>query len=108
MEEMPGLLQAARREAEASFGDGNVYLEKLVEGARHIEIQILADNDGNIIYLGERECSLQRRHQKLLEECPSPFIADDEELRQRHGRGGGEGCPVRGLCQCRNDRVPGG
>ena len=85
LEQMPGLLHAARREAEASFGDGNVYLEKVVEDARHIEIQILADNFGNVIYLGERECSLQRRHQKLLEEAPSPFIGDDEDLRQRMG-----------------------
>lgn len=85
LEEMPALIEAARREAEASFGDGNVYLEKLVEGARHIEIQILADTLGHTIYLGERECSLQRRHQKLLEEAPSPFVADDEELRRRMG-----------------------
>jgi acetyl/propionyl-CoA carboxylase alpha subunit len=85
LKEMPGLLQSARREAEAAFGDGNVYLEKLVEGARHIEIQILADTHGNVIHLGERECSLQRRHQKLLEESPSPFVSDDEELRQRMG-----------------------
>jgi acetyl/propionyl-CoA carboxylase alpha subunit len=84
-EEMPALITAARREAEAAFGDGNVYLEKLVEGARHIEIQILADTHGNTIYLGERECSLQRRHQKLLEEAPSPFVADDEDLRQQMG-----------------------
>ncbi len=86
LEEMPGLIQAARREAEAAFGDGNVYLEKLLEGARHIEIQVLADQMGNTIFLGERECSLQRRHQKLLEESPSPFIADDEELRQKMGQ----------------------
>src|SRR5512147_129782 len=85
LEEMPGLLQSARREAESSFGNGNVYLEKLVEGARHIEFQILADTHGNVVHLGERECSLQRRHQKLLEESPSPFINDDEELRQRMG-----------------------
>ncbi len=85
LEEMPELIHSARREAEAAFGEGNVYLEKLVEGARHIEIQILADQHGNTIYLGERECSLQRRHQKLLEEAPSPFVADDEELRQRMG-----------------------
>ena len=85
IEEMPALLHAARREAEASFGDGNVYLEKLLEGARHIEIQVLADNHGNVIHLGERECSLQRRHQKLLEEAPSPFIGDDEGMRQRMG-----------------------
>ena len=103
LDEMPGLLHSARREAEASFGDGNVYLEKLVEGARHIEIQILADHFGNIIHLGERECSLQRRHQKLLEECPSPFIGDDEDLRQPHGPGGRAGSPIGWLCQRRHD-----
>ena len=72
-QEMPALIHAARREAEAAFGDGNVYLEKLVEGARHIEIQVLADLHGNVIHLGERECSLQRRHQKLLEEVAFPL-----------------------------------
>jgi acetyl-CoA carboxylase, biotin carboxylase subunit len=85
LKEMPNLLAAARREAEASFGDGNVYLEKLLEGARHIEIQVLADTQGNVIHLGERECSIQRRHQKLLEEAPSPFVAEDEEFRQKMG-----------------------
>jgi acetyl-CoA carboxylase biotin carboxylase subunit len=85
IEDMPALLNAARREAESSFGDGNVYLEKLVEGARHIEIQILADGQDNVIHLGERECSIQRRHQKLLEESPSPFIGEDEEFRQKIG-----------------------
>lgn len=85
IEEMPALLESARREAEAAFGDGNVYLEKLVEKARHIEIQILADQHGNVIHLGERECSLQRRHQKLLEESPSPFINEDEDFRQNLG-----------------------
>jgi acetyl-CoA carboxylase, biotin carboxylase subunit len=83
LEEMPELLKSARREAESAFGDGNVYLEKLVEGARHIEIQVLADTHGNVIHLGERDCSIQRRHQKLVEEAPSPFM--DEELRQRMG-----------------------
>lgn len=85
LDEMPALLAAARREAEASFGDGNVYLEKLIEGARHIEVQILADGQGNVIHLLERECSIQRRHQKLLEEAPSPFVGDDEEFRQQLG-----------------------
>jgi acetyl/propionyl-CoA carboxylase alpha subunit len=83
LDEMPALLTSARREAESAFGDGNVYLEKLIEGARHIEFQIMADGQGNVIHLGERECSLQRRHQKLLEEAPSSAL--NEELRQRMG-----------------------
>ena len=83
LEEMPSLLQSARREAESAFGDGNVYLEKLLENARHIEIQIMADTHGNVIHLGERECSIQRRHQKLLEEAPSAAI--DSELREKMG-----------------------
>jgi len=85
IKEMPGLLSASRREAESSFGDGNIYLEKLIQGARHIEIQILADQHGNVIHLGERECSIQRRHQKLLEEAPSPFIGNDHKLREQMG-----------------------
>jgi acetyl-CoA carboxylase biotin carboxylase subunit len=84
-DELPHLLQAARREAEAAFGDGNVYLEKLILTARHVEFQILADKEGNVIYLGERECSLQRRHQKLFEEAPSPFLGSDEALRRQMG-----------------------
>ena len=82
-DELEAKLKAARREAEAAFGDGSVYLEKLIETARHIEIQVLADQHGNTIHLAERECSLQRRHQKLLEEAPSPVM--DEELRHRMG-----------------------
>jgi acetyl-CoA carboxylase, biotin carboxylase subunit len=85
IKEMPGLLTASRREAESSFGDGNIYLEKLIQGARHIEIQILADQYDHIIHLGERECSIQRRHQKLLEESPSVIIADDQSLRDKMG-----------------------
>ena len=83
IEDMPVLLASARRESESSFGDSAVYLEKLVEGARHIEIQLMGDEYGNIIYLGERECSLQRRRQKLVEECPSPAM--NESLRARMG-----------------------
>ncbi len=82
-EDLPAALAGARREAEAAFGDGTVYLEKMITSARHIEIQVLADAHGNVIHLGERECSLQRRHQKLIEECPSIFV--DEELRQKMG-----------------------
>jgi acetyl-CoA carboxylase biotin carboxylase subunit len=85
LDEMLALLQSARREAESAFGDGNVYLEKLVEGARHIEFQILADQHGEVIHLGERECSIQRRHQKLIEECPSPLLENDASLRLRMG-----------------------
>lgn len=84
LEEMPDLISSARREAESSFGDNNVYLEKLILDARHIEFQILADEHGTVIHLGERECSLQRRHQKLLEESPSPFM--DPELREEMGK----------------------
>lgn len=65
------------------FGDGSMFIEKLVQNPRHIEIQILADNQGNTLYLGERECSIQRRHQKVVEEAPSPFI--DEQTRKRMG-----------------------
>jgi acetyl-CoA carboxylase biotin carboxylase subunit len=83
--EMPGLLQAARREAESAFGDGNIYLEKSIDGARHVEFQIMADQYGEVIHLGERECSIQRRHQKLIEESPSPLLAAHPELRQRMG-----------------------
>ena len=82
-EDMPLAIQSARREASSAFGDDNVYLEKYIESARHIEIQVLADEDGNTIHLVERECSLQRRHQKLLEEAPSIFV--DEELRAKMG-----------------------
>ncbi len=83
IEEMPSALNSARGEAMSAFGEDNVYLEKLLLGARHIEIQILADKFGNVIHLNERECSLQRRHQKLLEEAPSPAMT--EELRERMG-----------------------
>ena len=81
--ELVSALGAARREAMNAFGDDTVYLEKLIERPRHIEIQILADSHGNVIHLGERECSIQRRHQKLIEESPS--VAVDEALRQQMG-----------------------
>jgi len=73
----------AQKEAEISFGDPRVYIEKYIENPRHIEVQIAADQHGNIIHLGERECSIQRRHQKLLEESPSPAV--DENLRAKMG-----------------------
>lgn len=76
-------IRTARNEARAAFGDDHIYLEKLIGGARHIEVQVLADTCGNVIHLGERECSIQRRHQKLIEEAPSPALND--ELRARMG-----------------------
>lgn len=73
----------ARTEAENAFGDGSLYMEKFVENPRHVEIQILGDRDGNIVHLGERDCSVQRRHQKVVEESPSPSVSP--ELRERMG-----------------------
>jgi acetyl-CoA/propionyl-CoA carboxylase, biotin carboxylase, biotin carboxyl carrier protein len=84
LEELAGALTAARREALAGFGDDALLAERLVEPARHVEIQFLADAHGHAVHLGERECSLQRRHQKLVEECPSPAISED--VRERMGR----------------------
>jgi acetyl-CoA carboxylase biotin carboxylase subunit len=75
----------ASSEAESSFRDASVYIEKLIERPRHVEIQIIGDRHGRLIHLGERECSLQRRHQKVIEECPSPFVARHPGLRDRMG-----------------------
>lgn len=82
-EEIGAAVQMAGAEAQAAFGDPSVYIEKLIERPRHIEIQIAADKFGNVIHLGERECSIQRRHQKVIEECPASF--NDPELRARMG-----------------------
>jgi acetyl-CoA carboxylase biotin carboxylase subunit len=79
--ELPGLLSQAQQEAGISFSNQDVYMEKLIEGPRHIEFQVLADEHGAIEILGERECSIQRRHQKLLEEAPSPGLS--RELRKK-------------------------
>ncbi|MGN0466761.1 MAG: acetyl-CoA carboxylase biotin carboxylase subunit [Lachnospiraceae bacterium] len=82
-EEFSSQFNTAKKEAENAFSDGTMYLEKYMENPRHIEVQILADKYGNVIHLGERDCSVQRRHQKLIEE--SPCIAISEELRQKMG-----------------------
>ncbi|MGU3290865.1 ATP-binding protein [Williamsia sp. M5A3_1d] len=81
--DLPAALASARREAASSFGDDTLFLERFVLRPRHIEVQILADQHGNVIHLGERECSLQRRHQKVIEEAPSPLL--DEATRARIG-----------------------
>jgi acetyl-CoA carboxylase, biotin carboxylase subunit len=75
---------AAKTEAERAFNNSSIYIEKLIEGPHHIEIQIFGDKHGNVVHLGERECSVQRRHQKLIEECPSPFITP--RLRKQMGK----------------------
>ncbi len=82
-EEFEKLFQTARAEAESAFGNSGVYVEKYIEEPRHVEIQVLGDMYGNVIHLGERDCSIQRRHQKLIEESPSPIV--DDELREKMG-----------------------
>jgi acetyl-CoA carboxylase, biotin carboxylase subunit len=82
-EELPNLFHSAQSEAAAAFGNGDLYMEKFIERPRHIEFQVLADEYGNVMSLGERECSIQRRHQKLVEEAPSVIVTP--ELRERIG-----------------------
>ena len=87
----------AQMEAQNAFGNGALYLEALVEGARHVEVQVLVDRCGNAVHLGERDCSLQRRHQKILEESPSTALAPETRAAM---------CEQRRICRCRH-RLPG-
>ena len=82
-EQLESLFKAAQGEAEAAFGNPGLYMEKFIDRPRHVEVQVLADRHGNVVHLGERDCSIQRRHQKLLEEAPSPGL--NEDLRRRMG-----------------------
>ena len=82
-DELASAYEQARDEARGAFGDPDLYIEKAIVAPRHVEVQVLADEHGQVIHLGERECSVQRRHQKVLEECPSPFLAGHPEIRER-------------------------
>lgn len=88
--ELSNSFKTAQHEAEQGFGNPDLYVEKFVEQPRHIEIQVFGDEHGNVIHLGERDCSVQRRHQKLIEESPSPFV--DEQLRKKMGEAAIKGC----------------
>lgn len=92
--ELKSAFNTARMEAEASFKNPDVYIEKFVTHPRHVEIQILADHHGNVIHLGERDCTIQRRHQKLIEESPSPLLS--EEIRQKMGQAAVRGAEAAG------------
>ena len=83
--EFENAFQTAKVEAEAGFGNADVYFEKFIENPRHVEIQVLGDMHGNAYYYGERDCSVQRRHQKLIEESPSPVSGS--EAKRKNGRG---------------------
>ncbi len=97
-------LRTARSEAKSAFGDDRVYIEKAISPARHIEVQFIADTHGNIVHLGERECSIQRRHQKLIEESPSPVL--DEALRERITERHRQPDLHHILRECRHRRIP--
>ena len=84
-EDLASAFDSASSEAQRAFGDGRIYVEKLIEHGRHIEIQVLGDQHGNLVHLGERECSVQRRHQKVIEESPSPLVVLKPEMRERMG-----------------------
>jgi acetyl-CoA carboxylase, biotin carboxylase subunit len=94
LEEMEQAFKTAQHEAETGFGNPDVYIEKYIEQPRHVEVQVFGDDHGNVVHFGERDCSVQRRHQKLIEESPSPIV--DESLRKRMGEAAVRGCKAVG------------
>ena len=99
--EVVSAVRAARSEAKSAFGDDAVYIEKYITSPHHIEFQILADQHGNTVHLFERECSVQRRHQKMIEETPSPLMT--QELRDEMGKKRAvDACKSSELCRCRD------
>ena len=100
---MPAAIQAARREAIAAFGDGTLYVERLIERPHHVEVQIIADAHGHVVHLFERECSVQRRHQKVIEESPSPLLTP--RLRAQMTDAAVRAARAVGLSQRRHRRV---
>ena len=100
-------MSSTASEAERAFGSGEIYLEKLIQKPRHIEVQILGDEHGHIIHLGERECSIQRRHQKVVEESPSALVLAKPELRQQLGEAAVRIARAVELFQCRHHGVLG-
>ncbi len=103
-DELDAAYRTASSEAQSAFGDGSLYVEKAVVGARHVEIQVLGDGEGAVLTLGERDCSIQRRHQKLVEESPSPAVTP--EIRARDGRSRAAGLRSPPLPGRGHDRVP--
>ena len=102
-EELESNYNIVKQEAKNSFNDDEIYIEKFVENPRHVEIQILADEYGNVIHLGERDCSIQRNHQKIIEETPSTIL--DEKLRNKMGNAAIKAAKAAGYTGVRNSRI---